>query len=73
MNPISDLSAPFNARYAGRCTLMTCERRSVIEPGDVVQYVVDELMHMVCARRVAREQTAPLCEKCWCYHAGLCA
>lgn len=68
-----DLSAPFNARYHGQCALMTCERGREIEQGDVAQYVLGDLMHMVCARRVVREQTAPLCDKCWQYHQGGCA
>lgn len=64
---------PFNARYGGRCSLDDCEKRGIIEIGDVVQYSDDELMHLRCARRTERGETAPLCDKCWCYHKGECA
>lgn len=72
IDPIRDVSEPFNAKYTGRCSLMTCEKSATIEQGDVCQYVDGELMHMVCARRVVREQAAPLCTDCWCYHVGEC-
>lgn len=73
IDPITDISAPFNARYGGLCSLGSCERKQLIDHGDVCQYVEGQLMHMVCARRVAREQSAPLCKDCWCYHEGECA
>ena len=73
LDPAVDISGPFNAKYSGTCALDTCERKQVIEIGDVIQFVCDHVMHMVCARRVAREQTAPLCGTCWRYHRGECA
>lgn len=72
LDPISDVSSPFNAKYDGACQLDTCMRHRVIEQGDVCQFVLGALMHMSCARRVVRNQAAPLCEKCWLYHAGGC-
>ena len=63
---------PFNARYGGRCPFDDCERQHIIEIGDVVLYSGDELMHLRCARRVERGETAPLCVECFCYHNGEC-
>lgn len=68
LDPANDVSPPFNAKYAGTCSLPTCERGGVVEQGDVCQYVLESLVHMVCARRIAREQTAPLCQGCYHYH-----
>lgn len=73
IDPVGDVSPPFNARYRGRCSLDTCEKGGDIEQGDVVQYLHDTLMHMTCARRIVRQQSAPLCSTCWCYHQGECA
>ena len=79
IDPVSDVTDPFNARYTGTCQLPTCEKRrrgddhGTIEQGDVVQYVLGALVHMVCARRIVRNQVAPLCKTCWLYHAGECA
>lgn len=70
---LSELSDPFNARYKGTCNLETCERRQRIDQGDVVQYIEGVIYHMVCARRIMREQVAPLCKDCWNYHNGECA
>lgn len=68
LDPAVDISDPFNAKYSGWCKLNTCERKREIQIGDVCQYVSGDLMHMACARRVARQQTAPLCGTCWLYH-----
>lgn len=73
VDPIADVGDPFNARYGGRCSLMTCERKFEIEIGDVCQYVNGEIMHHACARRWVRGQAAPLCQSCYCYHVGECA
>lgn len=72
IDPITELSDPFNAKYSGSCRLQHCEKNRTIEQGDVCQYVGGDLMHMVCARRVVRQQAAPLCGTCWLYHAGEC-
>ena len=75
IDPIHDVSPPFNAKYGGRCDLPTCEKNhGRVEPGDVIQCVGkgNGIMHMVCARRVVRNQAAPLCQTCWNYHEGTC-
>lgn len=63
----------FNAKYEGTCALPSCEKRRVIEIGDVLEYVDDELYHSRCGGRVMRGETEPLCPTCWLYHAGPCA
>ena len=54
VDPANDVSAPFNARYAGTCTLATCERRGVIEKVHVCKFVDGSLVQMACSRRIAR-------------------
>lgn len=60
----------FSAKYVGRCSLDTCEKRNEIDLGDACEYVDDELYHLTCAGRVKRGEQ--LCGDCQCYHAGEC-
>lgn len=62
----------FTARYAGYCNLATCERHNEIQQGDACQYLDELIYHLVCARRVVRGQSEPLCTDCYLYHVGEC-
>jgi hypothetical protein len=68
------VSAPFIARYGGRCAADCGEP---IRSGDWVAYVGDELMHEDCADggpsdRVVEARVRPACPRCWTVHAGEC-
>jgi hypothetical protein len=51
----------FTARYTGRCA---ADCRNPIEPGDHVQYVDDELVHVGC-QPAAPPRPAVVCTTCW--------
>lgn len=67
------LTGVFTAKYRGRCALDTCEKSGIIEQGSAAQFADAELYHLACARRVARGETAPLCQSCYLYHNGECS
>lgn len=59
----------FEARYRSRCAL--CEDR--IEPGEMVTYADDELVHVACETEPAREDDPDeVCGACRLVHAGEC-
>ncbi|AXN43444.1 hypothetical protein MM1218R_01496 [Mycobacterium marinum] len=60
----------FSARYDGRCASTDCDYGDHISPGDDVEYIDDELMHVACATRTRRYP--PLCHSCLTHHRGEC-
>ncbi|RFZ41380.1 hypothetical protein DAVIS_02649 [Mycobacterium marinum] len=62
----------FSARYDGRCASTDCDYGDHISPGDDVEYIDDELMHVACATR-ARRGAGQLCHACFQYHRGECS
>lgn len=61
----------FAAKYKGRCAYDECSFNT-IDPGDDVEYVDDELMHVGCAQRLRNNTKVPLCDDCGLYHRGEC-
>jgi hypothetical protein len=64
-------SRPFVAAFGGACAAECGDR---IKPGEDVQYVADELMHVECAggEPPARRPETAACPSCWTVHAGEC-
>lgn len=63
----------FTARYGGKCAA-DCDRR--IAPGDVVEYVDDELVHEGCVPApIVERAPRPTCPECFTETAlnGACA
>lgn len=58
----------FIASYNGTCAYQHCT--TAIKPGDQVQYVADELMHMSCA--MSEMFPKAVCPQCHLQHAGEC-
>ena len=58
-------SRDFTAQYFGQCP--DCDEK--IEPGQLVRYADDELVHTYCA---ITPTTEVACKRCFCVHAGEC-
>ncbi len=52
----------FLARYNGSCAGAGCD--DPIDPGDIVEYVDDQLVHEGC-RPPAEPAPRPICPTCW--------
>lgn len=60
----------FTARYAGQCA--SGDR---IQPGELVKYDGDELVHVNCdvpSLPNERDELNRVCRQCWLVHAGEC-
>jgi len=56
---------PFPARYDGVCAA-DCDSR--IHPGDTVQFVDGQLVHLECTARLLAQpepEPRPVCPSCW--------
>jgi hypothetical protein len=72
LTPFHKTMKPFAARYAGTCSLGTCEKDRVIGQGEACAFIDGFIMHLRCIRRVERGETAPWCDDCARYHEGQC-
>jgi hypothetical protein len=62
----------FQAKYAGYCNAEDCSYGDTqIRPGDQVEYLDDQLMHVECAAHQRRGH-GPLCPNCFQEHRGEC-
>ncbi|MAM53562.1 hypothetical protein [Microbacterium sp. UBA3394] len=64
----------FPARYPGRCAAADCD--DAIDPGDIVEYVDEQLVHEGCRPAPTVERAPrPVCPECFTETAlnGACA
>jgi hypothetical protein len=55
------MSASFEARYGGRCA----ECDEAIKPGQICNYVDDDMVHVDCESAITPEKPAEVCSECW--------